>query len=308
MKRWLNLLLMLCLLVTLCACRAGSAAASSGTPDSNAVHTHSYGAWTMVAAPTCTRDGNEMAACACGHNTTRLIEAKGHSFVDWTIVKAGTCTTEGYETSICANGCGAVENRATDFMHTYGPWTAYREYTHGDWWEGERRYCTCGIWEERQHEHVFDVLVEVVAPNCGNDGYTLYKCACDDPGRMMDNIIKATGKHTFGKWKPHKEYIRGDWWEGERRYCACGAWEEREHVHAFNVLVEEKAPTCGNQGHQVFKCACDDGGHMTTYIDPTGEHTFGPWTVSVAPSLVTFGEECRNCTVCGKIEYREMAP
>ena len=234
MKRWLNLLLMLCLLVTLCACRAGGAAAagdeSNDVPDSDSVHNHVFGSWTETVAPSCSRVGNEMAVCDCGEAIYRVTPAKGHSFVDWTVVKTGTCTTEGYEKSVCANGCGAIEHRASPFTHTYG------------------------------------------------------------------------------KWIPFREYIHSEWMEGERRYCACGEMEERQHVHEFNVLVEEKAPTCGNQGYQVFKCACDDGGRMTTYIDPTKKHVFGPWAVSVAPSLVTFGEEYRNCTVCGQIEYREMAP
>ena len=64
----------------------------------------------MTTHATCTADGVETRACACGESETRAIPATGHTFGDWTVTTPATCTADGVETRSCA--CGESETRA----------------------------------------------------------------------------------------------------------------------------------------------------------------------------------------------------
>ncbi len=54
---------------------------------------HSYGAWTVTTAATCTANGVETRACACGKAETRAIAATGHADADGNYV-CDACGTE----------------------------------------------------------------------------------------------------------------------------------------------------------------------------------------------------------------------
>ena len=307
-------------------------------------HTHAYGDWVTSKDATCTEGGQEVRTCSCGLQEVRdteiidhrridaviaptcteegytahiclacgdmykdtPVEAIGHNFAIWRTLKTSNCTEEGYQKSSCSNSCGTVEYSVIPFSHIYGEWVELSEKAHGTVRFYEKRVCACGAFEEREHCHEFDVLLEVVPPVCSEDGYSVYACACGDPGRMQADFVKATGKHTYGKWVKVTENVHGSVRTVEKRFCTCGFYEEREHCHEFNVLLETKAPTCSTEGYSVYACACGDPGRLTTTCPPTNDHTFGPWTVTQKPSATENGEECRNCKKCGKIDHREI--
>ncbi|MBR6806894.1 MAG: leucine-rich repeat protein, partial [Clostridia bacterium] len=68
---------------------------------------HTFTAWTVTLAPTCTENGAELGTCHCGETESRTVPATGHTFGEWIIVKQPTCTENGTETSSCH--CGESE-------------------------------------------------------------------------------------------------------------------------------------------------------------------------------------------------------
>ena len=82
MKRWLSLLLMLCLLVTLCACGGESEAKPDSGTAPDADHAHAFGDWTTVTESTCALAGSQERVCSCGHAEVRNIPAIGHALIE----------------------------------------------------------------------------------------------------------------------------------------------------------------------------------------------------------------------------------
>ena len=54
--------------------------------DTEPVHKHSYGPWTITKAATCTEAGSRIKTCSCGATKTEVIAPLGHNFVN------GICT------------------------------------------------------------------------------------------------------------------------------------------------------------------------------------------------------------------------
>lgn len=84
---------------------------TSPTSPALPVHQHSFGAWTVTAAATCTEAGKEERVCAtCGQRETRKIPAAGHDWnADYTADKEPTCTEAGSRSIHCRN-CDAQQN------------------------------------------------------------------------------------------------------------------------------------------------------------------------------------------------------
>ena len=76
-------------------------------------HTHSFGNWYTVTAPTCTAAGQQRRDCACGQSETKEIAATGHTMGAWYTVKEATTTENGLERRDCRN-CDHSEERQTD--------------------------------------------------------------------------------------------------------------------------------------------------------------------------------------------------
>ena len=77
---------------------------------------HSYGAWIVMAAPTCTEVGMERRDCdVCDHYETRQVAAKGHDYQS--IVTVPTSTEKGYTTHTCACGEQYTDNCTDELGH-----------------------------------------------------------------------------------------------------------------------------------------------------------------------------------------------
>ena len=71
---------------------------------------HSFEEWQLIKSPTCTENGEQSRACACGEVQTNVLKSTGHSPTDWTVVKDATCTDDGIKTGICTL-CGEYEEK-----------------------------------------------------------------------------------------------------------------------------------------------------------------------------------------------------
>lgn len=138
----LKFLTVVCTLCLLCAvCVFGCAACE----DNNSEHTHSYGAFTVVKAPTCTEKGVRTAVCStCGNVETEEIAELGHDYGEWVVTQEPTCIAKGVETRVCSRDETHTETRTV---------------------------------AELEHDYQADVT----APTCTEQGYTTYTCTrCED--------------------------------------------------------------------------------------------------------------------------------
>ena len=109
----------------------------------------------------------------------------------------------------------------------------------------------------------------VTNPTCGVDGSSVQRCEiCGD---TRDQVLPATGAHTWGEW------------------------------------TVTKAATCTVAGVKEAKCAVC-GSTKTEVIPATGVHTWGQWTVTKEATYVDAGEQTRACSVCGAAEKAQTEP
>ncbi len=162
-----------------------------------APHEHSYGEWTVVTAPTCTKEGTEQRECDCGVEETRTIAALGHDLAEHA-AQAPTCTEPGwsiYQTCTRCDYTTFEELAATG--HNYES-TVTTESTCTT--DGVLTY-TCANCGDSYTEtitasgHNYESTVTAEA-TCTTDGVLTYTCAnCGD--RYTQTIV-ATGHNYVG--------------------------------------------------------------------------------------------------------------
>ena len=136
-------------------------------------------------------EGETTYTCACGDTYTEAIaKLEGHTYK--AVVIEPTCTTKGYTTYTCECGDSYVDNYIGMSQHTYS--SKITKYaTHLS--EGAMTYTcsSCGysynapIAKTPDHAYTHSY---VVAPNCKEEGYTVYTCDCGD--EYKDNFVEKT--------------------------------------------------------------------------------------------------------------------
>ena len=171
------------------------------TTDGN--HTHSFGAWTVLKAATCTEGGSEERTCSCGEKETRDIAALGHTDSKWITDKEATCTEEGSKNQVCSN-CGVT--LATEKLAAKG------------------------------HTEVTDAAV---AATCIKNGLTEGKhCSVCNTVFKAQETVKALG-HKDGEWIVDKEATTSA--TGSKRLvCAtCGSTIKTETIPVIEQAKNE---------------------------------------------------------------------
>ena len=156
MKRWLSILLMVCLMVTLCACGSGEGGGNEngGENSGGETHTHAFGDWTTVTESTCSVAGSQQRVCDCGEKETKALALKAHTEGAWVTDKEATTTETGKKHQVCAV-CGANLKEETipvieqAHTHSFGDWTVSKAATCTEKGE-EQRKCACGQTENRE--------------------------------------------------------------------------------------------------------------------------------------------------------------
>ncbi len=180
------------LLVLLTAFALAVLPACSCNGDPPAEHTHAYSP--VVTAPTCGLGGYTTFACICGKTyVDDYTERLGHEYEDGICIRCGSAQpvphVHDYEKTVvaadCLNGgtvngvckiCGAryIENLAP-LGHSY-----------------DNGVCTrCGHFNPELHAHEYTTTV--TEPDCINQGYTTYTCAC---GHSYNENIAPLG-HSY---------------------------------------------------------------------------------------------------------------
>lgn len=226
---------------------------------------HSFGAWTVTTAATCTAEGVETRTCSCGAKETREIAMKAHTSGNWEVKIAPTCTAKGTEVQNCSV-CGAEmstrEIAATG--HKYGEWVVSKEATCTE--KGEKN-STCTVCNE-----------------------------------SITEDIPAKG-HTPGEWTIVKDPTCTEKGEKNAECTVCGEKYTEEisaKGHASGEWETVKEATCTENGEKKVVCTvCEE--EYTETIPALG-HKFGEWEVTKEATETTEGEKARECTVCGEKE------
>ena len=201
---------------------------------------HSYGAWTVTKAATCTEKGSERRDCAnCDHFENREVDALGHDYKS--VVTAPTCTEKGYTTYTCTR-CG--DSYADTYVEALG----------------------------------HDYKTVITPPTCTEDGYTTHTCTrCNDS--YVDTEVPALG-HTWDEGVVTLEPTEETDGIRIYTCTVCGENKEEiipslKHTHEYTAAVTE--PTCTEKGYTTHTCRCGDS-YVDTYVDALG-HSFVPTVV-----------------------------
>ena len=149
----------------------------------------------------------------------------------------------------------------------------------------------------------------VTNPTCGADGVNVQRCQiCGD---TRDQVLPATGAHTWGEWTVTKAATCTVAGVKEAKCAVCSATKTEAipatGAHTWGQWVVTKAATCTVAGVKEAKCAVC-GGTKTEVIPATGVHTWGQWTVTKEATYVDAGEQTRACSVCGATEKAQTEP
>ena len=293
---------------------------------------HSWNDGEVTVVPGCTTTGVKTYTCQndASHTKTEEVQSKGHSYEK--DVTAPTCTTEGYTTYTCACGDTYTGNATEPTGHKDTNNDHYcdngdcdekvSEHTGGEATCQSGAICTiCGnaYGEVDSDNHNYGEGV-VTDPTCKDKGYTTYTCACGN--YYVSDEIPATGAHTGGTATCQKlaecEVCGTPYGElGTHTYDAEGFDKDCntpgcDHVRtcAHNgdkEIIPGTPATCTTPGYtNGEKCAIC--GEVTVARQETGlaDHVWGAWTVTIAPTCTTAGEERHDCDNCDAYETRRV--
>ena len=89
-------------------------------------HTHDFGDWEQISAPTCTEKGEKTRTCQrqnCSYSETQPINALGHDFENWKLMTTPDCTKKGEEARTCRReSCSHSEVRPINSLDHQWEW------------------------------------------------------------------------------------------------------------------------------------------------------------------------------------------
>ena len=163
-------------------------------------------------------------------SVTDSIECTTHTFGDWVITEEPTCTTTGTQIRTCSV-CEKVETQTIEALgHT-------------------------------------EVIDKAVAATCTKTGLTEGKhCSVCDAVIKAQEVVPATGKHSFGNWKITKAATCTAEGTQTRTCSGCGKVETQtiaKTAHKYvNTVVK---PTYTAQGYTLHKCSVCGTSYKDTY-------------------------------------------
>ena len=232
--------------------------------------------------PTCTEDGYTGDTYCPDCNSTLVYGTtdpkKGHSWSDWQTVTDSTCTTEGTKQRTCSV-CNETEE---------------------------------DVIEKKEHNY----KGTVTEPTCTEGGYTTYVCDVCGNG-YKDDETPETG-HDWSQWdydsEGHSKKCSVCGTKDEKTAhdttsgsCICGYDPVAECTHENAYLVNQKAPTCTEDGY-TGDTYCPDCNSTLVYgtTDPKKGHSYEP-TVT-PPTCEEKGYTTYVCDVCGDSYKADETP
>ena len=254
-----------------------------------------------VHVPTCSEGGYTEHVCSdCGYvkHDSFTEKLSDHSY---TIVEkvAPTCLDEGYTIHTC-EFCDAyyTDSPVKAKGHAWDNWDENYIVADCNTMGVKRRDCrNCDAYElkDTDYKHDYAEGTVVTPPTCEDYGYTTYTCAqCGH----VEEKNKVNPRHDFNEW----EVVVASTCEADgqdKRTCKNCTYIEYRVSDQHNFVEEIVDPTC--EGHGRVSEVCQDCGEtrLISYSNPLG-HKYGEWHDSESYDVF----EQRECSECGKIEYR----
>ena len=107
-------------------------------------HVHTWGSWSTVEKPTCTREGLKSHSCTlCGTALTAPVSKTDHQYTS--VVTKPTCQADGYTTYTCKDcGYSYTGKKVAAGQHPYGKWVVTLAPTSTELGRKERTCTLCG--------------------------------------------------------------------------------------------------------------------------------------------------------------------
>lgn len=159
---------------------------------------HDFSDWIVTKEPTETTGGKKEKQCTrCGEKIVFDIPRLDHvhNYIK-TIVEV-TCENDGYTQYLCDCKDEYKEDIITAPGHKYCDWVVTMEPT--DLKDGSKERI-CSVCNNKEIEsipklnHTHGYIKTIIPPTCTEEGYTLYKCSCDD--QYKKDFVNAYGHET----------------------------------------------------------------------------------------------------------------
>ncbi len=232
--------------------------------------------------------------------------------------KEATCTKEGNVEYFYCTKCNKYYiDKELTIEKTYEELIINKtNHIESDWIIDTEATCTnqglkhkeCTVCKEKLQEEVIEekehnYTKTIIAPTCGEEGYTLYTCSCGD--EYKDNYVDELG---------HKEEVipgfdatctKPGLTEG-KKCSVCGEIlvsqieiKAKGHIYTETIIN----PTCEDQGYTLYTCHCGDE-YKDNYVDELGhkEEVIQGIEATCTESGLTEG---KKCSVCEKVLIKQ---
>ena len=212
-----------------------------------------------------------------------------------------TCTTQGYDEYICNEwgGMNYNDNYVAAKGHSWDNGTVTKAATYTE--TGIKTF-KCKDCDETRTEEIPSLdktyhILQVVAPTCTSEGYTIYECN-EVPGLTYKGDFTDKTPHTYDEGVVTKEATIYE--KGVKTFTcsACG------DTYTEDIPMVEKtwhkgdtvAPTCTEQGYTVY--ICDQDATLTEnrdFVDAL-DHDWGEGVVTKVATCTEDGEKTFTCS------------
>ena len=224
-----------------------------------------------------------------------------------------TCTTQGYDEHICNEwgGMNYNDNYVAAKGHSWDNGTVTKAATYSETGIKTFKCKDCG---ETRTEEIPSLdktyhILQVVAPTCTSEGYTIYECN-EVPGLTYKGSFTDKTPHTYDEGVVTKEATIYE--KGVKTFTcsACG------DTYTEDIPMVEKtwhkgdtvAPTCTEQGYTVY--ICDQDATLTEnrdFVDAL-DHDWGEGVVTKAATCTEDGVKTFTCQNDKSHTYTEVIP
>ena len=224
-----------------------------------------------------------------------------------------TCTTQGYDEHICNEwgGMNYNDNYVAAKGHSWDNGTVTKAATYTETGIKTFKCKDCG---ETRTEEIPSLdktyhILQVVAPTCTSEGYTIYECN-EVPGLTYKGDFTDKTPHTYDEGVVTKEATIYE--KGVKTFTcsACG------DTYTEDIPMVEKtwhkgdtvAPTCTEQGYTLY--ICDQDATLTEnrdFVDAL-DHDWGEGVVTKAATCTEDGVKTFTCQNDKSHTYTEVIP
>lgn len=277
---------------------------SSSETSSSEEHVHAYGNWEIVKKPTLTETGTAKRTCECNDVDVTGIPALSDTTV-WSIKSTTPADHFKDGVTIYESVYGEVTVTSLKGEHDFGAWNIVTKPTLTTGGKAERVCSSDGFKEEvdlpvLSDTTVWSVKSEEPATHFA-DGTKVYTSKYGEVTVVLPKV-----SHTYGSWTitiEPTETVGGK----AKHVCSSDDFEETIDIPALSDASVWKVESFPGATH------ADEGKNVYTSIYgkveikiPAGEHVYGAWTITTAPTATATGKAEKACTVTGCTHIEEV--